>query len=80
MTTLNAPPATELLPAQNSASSWCPECDGRGCTRLTAFPAGNPRAGLTADEAARAHGNGAHVHYVPRGDQFAVVVPAGEVR
>jgi hypothetical protein len=80
MTTLKAPPATELLPAQTCASSWCSECDGRDCTRLTVFPAGNPRAGLDADRAAREHGDGAHVHFVPRGDLFAVVVPVGEVR
>ncbi|WP_043271925.1 hypothetical protein [Streptomyces sp. CT34] len=79
MTTLKAPPAT-VAGTQTGISSWCSECDGRPSDRIAVFPGGNARAGLDADRAASQHGFGAHVHYIPRGDQFAVVVPRGEVR
>ncbi|WP_129312282.1 hypothetical protein [Streptomyces sp. L2] len=74
MITLKAPqPMTPI--AQTGTSSWCPDCDGRLSERIAAFPAGHTRGNLLADQAAAAHGNGAHVHFVPRGDLFAVVVP-----
>lgn len=78
MTTLKAPPT--IPGVQTSTSSWCPDCDGRPSERIAVFPAGSTRAGLMADQAAATHGHGAHVHFVPRGDLFAVVVPFAAAR
>ncbi|MEU2718459.1 hypothetical protein [Streptomyces sp. NPDC007205] len=73
MTTFKAAPA--IPGVQTDTSSWCTDCDGRPSERIAVFPAGSTRASLMADRAATSHGHGAHVHFVARGDLFAVVVP-----
>lgn len=74
MTTLIARDASGTA-ARPATGSWCADCDGRPCTNVEAFPAGNTRSLAVADRVASRVGHGTHVHYTVRRDEFVVVLP-----
>ncbi|MEV7417107.1 hypothetical protein [Streptomyces sp. NPDC089919] len=73
-TQLSARPAaaTRLAKYTQVCDSWCETCDGRPADQVAAYAMS---AAPVADRAAAALGDGAHVHYVARGDRLMVVVP-----
>ncbi|MCX4781696.1 hypothetical protein [Streptomyces sp. NBC_01264] len=52
--------------------SWCAQCDGLPSRKVATYPMS---AASRADRTATSLGEGAHTHYVARGDRLMVVVP-----
>lgn len=71
--------STPILSAATTPATRCRECAGRPCERVATVDGGTPDALGQAHREARRCGEGAHVHYVSRGDVFAVVVPQQRV-
>ncbi|MGP3690682.1 hypothetical protein ACTVZO_39345 [Streptomyces sp. IBSNAI002] len=65
-------PADFKIKDEQVFDSWCAHCDGRPVEEVAQYPMS---AASRADRTAASLGNGAHVHYVARGDRLMVVVP-----
>lgn len=66
-------PGTFTMKDEQVFDSWCGRCDGDSSHELARYPVAEA---TEAERAAAAHGGGAHVHYVARGDRLTIVVPA----